>query len=156
MPDIAKRLNKKGQLPAGEKVVAGCFCSPLGDFGSTVAFGATGAIVSEAKAKKKASEATTGEKATLAAQMPAGRALIGVTGQRVVVFGFGTALGTTKDLEAAFEFAQIRQFHADHGVASSKMCLTFIDGSFRWFESVRGGKPKNFSAALQQALAVHT
>lgn len=152
MPDIAKRINKRGQLLAGEEVIAGCFCSPMGNLGSTVAFGATGAIVSEAKAKKKAAQATAGEQATLAAQIPAGRALIGVTGHRVVVFGFGSALGNTKDLEASFEFSQIRQFDAEHNTMTSSMCMTFVDGSFRWFESVRGGKPKEFAAAMDQAL----
>lgn len=153
MPDIAKRINKTGQLLAGEQAIAGCFCAPVGNFGATAAFGAVGAVVSESRAVKRAAETTNGEQTTLAASIPAAQGLIAVTGHRVVVFGAGKLAGGAKDVQASFEFSEIREFTADHGVASSRMHLVFVDGSFRSFESVRGGKPKDFAAALDQALA---
>jgi len=152
MVNIAKRINKTGKLLAGEEAIAGCFCAPVGNFGATAAFGAVGAVVSENNAVRQAAEASTGEKATLAAKIPADQGLIAVTGHRIVVFSAGQMTSGAKDLEASFEFSEVREFDAEHGMASSRMQITFADGSLRAFESVRGARPRDFAAAVDQAL----
>ena len=154
MPNVAKRINKTGELLPGETALAGCFLSPLGTMRATASYGAVGAIKSESDAAKRQAKRTLAEQESLAVAIPEAIGLIAVTEQRVVVFGAGRWVLGAKDLEASIPFDEIRRFDANHDRTNSQMRITFVDGSFRDFESVRGAKPKDFAAALEQALAL--
>lgn len=154
MVDVAKRINKKSeQLLPGEAVTVGTFCSPTGSFGAAMAFGVVGMVVAEAKATKNAAKAVAAAPDAMASKIPGAKTLVGLTQNRLVFFGFGAMVGGATDLVAAFDLSQIHSIDADHKAAKSIMTLTFADGSTRPFESVRGGKPKDFVEALQSALA---
>jgi len=155
MPNVAKRINKTGKLEPGETAIAGCFLGPIGSVRAAASFGAVGAVRSESQAKIRQANRTLAETQTLVAAMPETVGLIAVTDRRLVVFGADRWINGAQDLEASYAFDQIRDFAADHSWMHSQMRLTFVDGSFRDFESVRSAKPKAFAAALEQALLLH-
>lgn len=154
MPNIAKRINKTGLLEPGEQAIAGCFLSPIGSVRGAASYGALGAVRAETGAIKRQANRTLAELETLAAAIPEVAGLVAVTDRRVVVFGAGRWVMGAKDLEASFRFDQIRSFRADHSWIESEMRLTFVDGSFRDFESARGAKPREFAAALEHVLSL--
>ncbi|MGI9610265.1 MAG: PH domain-containing protein [Acidimicrobiia bacterium] len=157
---MAKKIRKScaSDLLPGEDIVAGTFGQPLGAFKKQVAFGAVGGLIGSMAGEKL----SKGDRAknpvaienSVASTIPEGKAVIGVTNQRLLFFGHSTMSGKPTDLKAAIPFNDVHRFDANHGKLKSEMTVTFADGSARAFEVVKAGKPGQFSEAMETALAV--
>jgi hypothetical protein len=159
MVDMAKKIRKScaSDLLPDEDIVAGTFGQPLGSFKKQVAFGSIGGIIGSIAGEKLAQRdrADNPEQIenSVASTIPEGKAVIGVSNQRLLFFGHSTMSGKPTDLKAAIPFHEVRGFDANHGKLKSELTVTFADGSARAFEVVKAGKPAQFSDAMESALA---
>jgi hypothetical protein len=97
MIDFAKKITKScsGDLEAGEIVHAGTFVQPAGATRSPVTFGAIGGAVGmvagNAMAQKRVDENQSPQEG-LVLDIPAGKAVLGITDRRFLVFGHSTSI----------------------------------------------------------------
>lgn len=151
MIDFAKKINKHcaQDLLPGEEVLAATFGQPPGAIRRQVAFGAiggaVGAIAGEALASKriKDSDQKSGEGITL--DIPAGKAVLGLSAQRLLVFGHSALSGRPKGLNASIPLDQVKSIEVDQGKLAGKMLITFVDGSSVDFDIVETSGPGPFA-----------
>lgn len=156
MIDFGKKITKscKDDLEAGETVLAGTFVQQPGAIRRQVAFGAiggaVGAVVGEAMANKRVSE-TTPEGEGMMVDIPKGKAVLGVTDRRLLVFGHSAMSGKPKGLNAAFPLDQVSSITEDVGKLTGKLVINFTDGSAIDFDVVKTAKPGPFVEAFKAA-----
>ncbi|MEM7139553.1 MAG: hypothetical protein AAF548_00885 [Actinomycetota bacterium] len=157
MIDFAKKIRKScaEHLHPGEEVLAGTFVQPAGAFRRQVAMGAVGGIVGavagEAMAKKRqeSSESTPGEGMTV--DIPEGKAVLGLTPQRLLVFGHSTLSGKPKGLNAAIPIDQVKSITHESGKLMGKLVVTFQDDTAVDFDVQKTVKPGPFVDAFHAA-----
>lgn len=151
MIDFVKKIHKHcaSDLHPGEEILAATFGQPPGAIRRQVAFGAiggaVGAIAGEAMANKrvKESQQQTGEGTTL--QIPAGKAVFGLSAHRLLVFGHSALSGRPKGLNASIPLDQIRSIDVDQGKLAGKMLISFADGTSIDFDVVKTAGPGPFA-----------
>ena len=95
MVDFAKKITKScsDDLEEGETVLAGTFVQPPGAIRRQVAFGAiggvVGAVVGDKLAQKRAAETPSADEG-IVVDIPPGKAVLGITDRRFLVFGHST------------------------------------------------------------------
>ena len=154
MIDFAKKIRKScaDDLLPGEEVLAGTFVQPAGAFRRQVAFGAVGGVVGalagEALAKKRQedSDGTPGEGMTV--DIPPGKAVLGLTPQRLLVFGHSTMSGKPKGLNAAIPLDQVKSISHESGKLMGKLLVTFMDDTTIDFDVQKTVKPGPFVEAF--------
>ena len=151
MIDFVKKINKHcaDDLEPGEEVLASTFGQPPGAIRRQVAWGAiggaVGALTGDALANQriKDSEQRTGEGITV--EIPAGKAVLGLSTQRLLVFGHSAMSGRPKGLNASIPLEQIQSIDVDQGKLAGKMLITFIDGTSVDFDVVKTAGPGPFA-----------
>ncbi len=151
MIDFVKKINKHcaGDLLPGEQVLASTFGQPPGAIRRQVAWGAVGgavgAVAGEAMANKRIQDSPerTGEGIHL--DIPEGKAVLGLTDQRLLVFGHSSLSGRPKGLNAAVPLDQIQSIAVDQGNLAGKMLITFVDGTSVDFDVVKTAGPRPFA-----------
>lgn len=156
MIDFVKKINKHcaGDLEPGEEVLASTFGQPPGAIRRQVAWGAiggaVGAITGDALANQriKDSDQRTGEGITV--EIPAGKAVLGLSNQRLLVFGHSAMSGRPKGLNASIPLEQIQSIDVDQGKLAGKMLITFVDGTAVDFDIVKTAGPGPFAAKFTE------
>ncbi|MEZ5348612.1 MAG: hypothetical protein R2714_05385 [Microthrixaceae bacterium] len=151
MIDFVKKINKHcaDDLEPGEEVLASTFGQPPGAIRRQVAWGAiggaVGALTGDALANQriKDSDQRTGEGITV--EIPAGKAVLGLSSQRLLVFGHSAMSGRPKGLNASIPLEQIQSIDVDQGKLAGKMLITFIDGTSVDFDVVKTAGPGPFA-----------
>ena len=151
MIDFVKKINKHcaDDLEPGEEVLASTFGQPPGAIRRQVAWGAiggaVGALTGDALANQriKDSEQRTGEGITV--EIPAGKAVLGLSTQRLLVFGHSAMSGRPKGLNASIPLEQIQSIDVDQGKLAGKMLITFVDGTSVDFDVVKTAGPGPFA-----------
>ncbi|MCB1012877.1 MAG: hypothetical protein KDB15_14520 [Microthrixaceae bacterium] len=151
MIDFVKKINKHcaDDLEPGEEVLASTFGQPPGAIRRQVAWGAiggaVGALTGDALANQriKDSEQRTGEGITV--EIPAGKAVLGLSTQRLLVFGHSAMSGRPKGLNASIPLEQIQSIDVDQGKLAGKMLITFVDGTSVDFDIVKTAGPGPFA-----------
>ena len=151
MIDFVKKIHKHcaDDLEPGEQILASTFGQPPGAIRRQVAWGAVGgavgAIAGEALASKRQddSEQQRGEGITL--DIPEGKAVLGLSALRLLVFGHSTLSGRPKGLNASIPLDQIQSIEVDQGKLAGKMLITFVDGSSVDFDIVKTSGPGPFA-----------
>lgn len=149
--DFRKKIHKfcADDLHPGEELLATTFGQPPGAIRRQVAFGvlggAVGAIAAQAIPAKReeGSEQQRGEGITL--EIPAGKAVLGLTAQRLLVFGHSALSGRPKGLNASIPLDQIASINVDQGKLAGKMLITFVDESSVDFDVVKTSGPVPFA-----------
>lgn len=150
MIDFTKKIHKHcaADLEPGEEVLASTFGQPPGAIRRQVAFGAiggaVGAVAGEALANKRIKESEqSGEGITV--DIPAGKAVLGLSAQRLLVFGHSALSGRPKGLNASIPLDQVASIQVDQGKLAGKMVITFVDGSAVDFDIVKTSAPGPFA-----------
>ena len=151
MIDFVKKINKHcaDDLEPGEEVLASTFGQPPGAIRRQVAWdaigGAVGALTGDALANQriKDSDQRTGEGITV--EIPAGKAVLGLSSQRLLVFGHSAMSGRPKGLNASIPLEQIQSIDVDQGKLAGKMLITFVDGTSVDFDIVKTAGPGPFA-----------
>lgn len=151
MIDFVKKINKHcaDDLEPGEEVLASTFGQPPGAIRRQVAWGAiggaVGALTGDALANQriKDSDQRTGEGITV--EIPAGKAVLGLSSQRLLVFGHSAMSGRPKGLNASIPLEQIQSIDVDQGKLAGKMLITFVDGTSVDFDVVKTAGPGPFA-----------
>jgi hypothetical protein len=148
MADWGKKIEKAcGSELGGESIVAGLFVQPSGAMASAMARGVggvVGSMVAEARHKDASSPEGT------AAGIPNKNLVLGLTSSRLVVCGHAAMTGKPKGVEMSFPLSQVSGVAVDPGKISSKLAVTFGDGSTKVFEAPKMGKPEDFASAFAQ------
>lgn len=156
MIDFAKKIRKScsDDLEEGETVIAGTFVQPPGAIRRQVAFGAiggaVGAVVGDKIAEKRANENPVAEEG-IVVDIPPGKAVLGITDRRLLVFGHSTMSGKPKGLNAAFPLDQVADITVETGKLAGKLMVTFADGTSIDFDVVKTAKPGPFVEAFHSA-----
>lgn len=156
MIDFAKKIRKHcaADLDAGEEVLAGTFVQPPGSIRRQVTFGAiggaVGAIAGDAMASRHAKNAPQQADEGFVVEIPAGKAVLGLTNRRFLVFGHSTLSGRPKGLNAAFSLDQVRSMTFTPGKITGSLVLTFADGTAIDFDVVKSAKPDAFIETFHQ------
>lgn len=156
MIDFAKKIRKScaEHLEPGEEVLAGTFVQPPGAIRRQVAMGAVGgaigAVVGEKMAAKRQAEAGDRPTEGLVVDIPAGKAVLGITDRRFLVFGHSALSGKPKGLNAAFGLEQIASLDLQQGKLAGKLLVTFVDGTTIDFDVVKTAKPEPFVEVFHQ------
>jgi hypothetical protein len=155
MPDFVKLIHKhrSQDLHPGEQVAAAVFVQPMGSMGASVAFGVAGAVgkaAADARRKKGEAEAAPD---TIAARMPGGRLVLGISPQRLLVFEHGTMSGRPKELVAEFGWDQIAGIDLGEGKLSQQLTIRFADESEAVVQAMKLAKPQPFVDAYRQLRA---
>ena len=161
MVNFAKKIEKHRDqdLHPGETIQAAVIGQPSGSFGRQMGVqlgGVIGAVAAERRNKKRAEAAADEAAATgapdeggLAAQVPGGEAIVlGLSVQRLLVFGHSKLSGRPTDLKAAFPIDQVESVSSEKKKLTSSMAVRFSDGSAIDFEIVRPAKPGPFVDAF--------
>ena len=149
--DFVKKIHKHcaDDLQPGEQVLATTFGQPPGAIRRQVAWGAiggaVGAIAGEALANKRIqdSDQTPGEGMTV--DIPAGKAVLGLSAHRMLVFGHSALSGRPKGLNASIPLEQIQSISVEQGKLAGKMLITFADGTSVDFDVVKTSGPGPFA-----------
>ncbi|MCP3934539.1 MAG: hypothetical protein GY708_04110 [Actinomycetia bacterium] len=153
MVDMVKKIHKKSQdlLLPGEQILAASAVQAVGQFKKQVAFGAVGGLVGAAVGTAMANrERGDGAEAdTMADNFPElKQGILAVSDQRWIMFTAGMS-GAPKSVTAQWRHDQISSLSLDKGKLTSKVNITFTDGSVAQVEAVKAAKP----AALVEAAA---
>ncbi|MEM1331991.1 MAG: hypothetical protein AAGG08_00910 [Actinomycetota bacterium] len=157
MIDFTKKIHKHcaDDLEPGEQVLASTFGQPPGAIRRQVAFGAiggaVGAVAAEVIANKRVTEAD--ERAGddgIALDIPAGKAVLALSAQRLLVFGHSALSGRPKGLNASVPLDQVRSIALDQGKLAGSMVITFADGTAIDFDIVKTAGPGEFAAAFSE------
>ena len=156
MIDFTKKIHKHcaDDLEPGEEIVASTFGQPPGAIRRQVAFGAVGgaigAVAGEALANKRIqdSDQTPGEGMTVA--IPAGKAVLALSAQRLLVFGHSALSGRPKGLNASIPLEHIASIEVDQGKLAGKMLITFVDETSVDFDIVKTSGPGPFADAFTE------
>lgn len=157
MIDFAKKIRKScsEHLLPGEEVLAGTFVQPAGAFRRQVAFSAIGGVVGaaagEALAKRRQENSEANPNEGLSIDIPAGKAVLGLTPQRLLVFGHSAMSGKPKGLNAAIPLDQVTAITLEQGKLMGKLLVTFHDGSSIDFDVQKTVKPGPFVEAFHVA-----
>ncbi len=155
MMDFAKKIRKScaDDLLPDEEVLAGTFVQPRGAISRQVTYGMIGGIVG-AVAGQKMAERTAKDAPSptegFSVDIPAGKAVLGLTNKRFLVFGHSTWSGKPTDLNAAFDLDQIQSLTIETGKLTGKMVVTFADSTAIDFDVVKTSKPEPFVDAFHQ------
>jgi hypothetical protein len=156
MVDFAKKIMKScaDDLEAGETVLAGTFVQPPGAIRRQVAFGAiggvVGAVVGDKLAQKRAGETPTADEG-IVVDIPPGKAVLGITDRRFLVFGHSTMSGKPKGLNASIPLDQVAGITHESGKLTGKLLVSFADGTSIDFDVVKTAKPGPFVEAFHTA-----
>lgn len=156
MVDFAKKITKScgDDLEEGETVLAGTFVQPPGAIRRQVAFGAiggvVGAVVGDKLAQKRAAETPTADEG-IVVDIPPGKAVLGITDRRFLVFGHSTMSGKPKGLNASIPLDQVAAVTHESGKLTGKLLVTFADGTSIDFDVVKTAKPGPFVEAFHAA-----
>ncbi len=156
MIDFAKKIRKScaGDLEPGEEVVAATFVQPPGAIRRQVAFGAiggaVGAVAGEAMASTRTKNAPQQAGEGFVVDIPAGKAVLGLTDRRFLVFGHSSLSGKPKGLNASFTLDQVQSIALTTGKLTGSLVVTFVDGTAIDFDVVKTAKPEPFVAAFTQ------
>ncbi|MEE9414648.1 MAG: hypothetical protein V3V01_05135 [Acidimicrobiales bacterium] len=153
MIDFAKKIRKScaADLLDGEEVHAATFVQPSGAIRRQVAFGAVGGAVGAGIAALVTSGTSNEEDAPsegMAVDIPAGKAVLGITDQRFLVFGHSALSGKPKGLNAAFPLDQIMSLEHESGKLTGKLVVTFADETNIEFDVMKTVKPGPFVEAF--------
>ncbi len=159
MIDFGKKIAKHcgDDLESGETVIAGTFVQPPGAIRQQVAYGAIGGVVGmvvgEKMAKKRAEEnpsegIETGDGAGIDIDIPPGKAVLGITDRRLLVFGHSAMSGRPKGLNASIPLDQVRDIVHESGKLTGKLLVSFADGTTVDFDVVKTAKPGPFVDAF--------
>ena len=152
MIDFVKKIHKHcaDDLEPGEEVLAATFGQPPGAIRRQVAFGAiggaVGAVAGEALANKriKDSDQSVGNEG-IVLDIPKGKAVLGLSAQRLLVFGHSAMSGRPKGLNASVPLDQVQSIEVDQGKLAGKMLITFADGTSVDFDIVKTSGPGPFA-----------
>lgn len=151
MANWNKKISKaaKGELHPGEEIVAGVFLQPAGTMGQAVAKGAGGVLAKAVVAGKGAGgdvlEAETG----VATEFPNEPTVLGLTQNRLLVFGYSSLGGKPKGLKQARPAHVLQSVAIEKQKATYSFEMTFEDGSSSMFEAPRlGNDPESFAATV--------
>lgn len=152
MIDFANKIQKHcaDDLEPGEEVLAATFGQPPGAIRRQVALGAiggaVGAVAGEALANRrlKNSDQTEGDEGMML-EIPKGKAVLGLSAQRLLVFGHSAMSGRPKGLNASIPLDQIQSIEVDQGKLAGKMLITFADGTSIDFDIVKTSGPGPFA-----------
>lgn len=153
MIDFGKKITKHcgDDLESGETVVAGTFVQPAGAIRSQIAYGAIGGVVGMAVGQKvgekRAKENPTADEG-MVIDIPPGKAVLGITDRRLLVFGHSTMSGRPKGLNAAIPLDQVAGISHESGKLTGKLLVTFADGTSIDFDVVKTAKPGPFVDAF--------
>ena len=86
----------------------------------------------------------------MAVDIPAGKAVLGVTNQRLLVFGHSALSGKPKGLKAAFPIDQVQSITQEMGKMIGKLIVTFADGTTIDFDIVKTAKGEDFIEAFHK------
>ncbi len=151
MIDFTKKIHKHcaDDLEPGEEVLASTFGQPPGAIRRQVAFGAiggaVGAVAGDALANKRIKDSDQRDGEGITMDIPKGKAVLGLTSQRLLVFGHSAMSGRPKGLNAAIPLDQIQSINVDQGKMAGKMLITFADGSSVDFDIVKTAGPRPFA-----------
>lgn len=156
MVNFAKKIEKhrSSDLHAGESIEAAMFVQPVGSFGRQMGIqlgGVVGAVAASRAGKKRESEAEESEAPEgggLAAEITVSPAVIGLSAQRLLVFGHSKLSGRPSDLDASYPIQDVESVTTEKKKLSSALEIRFADGSVAQFEVVRPGKPAPFVEAF--------
>lgn len=157
MIDFAKKIRKNcaADLEPGEEVLAGTFVQPPGAIRKQVALGALGGAVGllagEKLASKRQEDSPESSDEGFVVDIPAGKAVLGVTDRRFLVFGHSTLSGKPKGLNAAFSLDQVQSVELESGKLTGKLLVTFADGTAIDFDVVKTAKPGPFIETFHSA-----
>ncbi|MEQ8841207.1 MAG: hypothetical protein RIB98_09505 [Acidimicrobiales bacterium] len=153
MIDFGKKITKScgDDLEPGETVLAGTFVQPAGAIRRQVAYGAIGgvigAVVSQKAGEKRANETPTAEEG-IVIDIPPGKAVLGLTDRRLLVFGHSAMTGRPKGLNAAIPLDQVAGVTHESGKLTGKLLVSFADGTSIDFDVVKTAKPGPFVDAF--------
>ncbi|MCB0975197.1 MAG: hypothetical protein KDB86_11660 [Actinobacteria bacterium] len=147
--DFTKKIHKhcKDDLEPGEQVVASTFGQPPGAIRQQVARGfggAVGVLASNALASNRDSDDDNpGDGIML--NIPAGKAVLGLSDRRLLVFGHSSLSGRPKGLNASIPLDQITSLDAEMGKATGTLVITFVDGTTTSFDVAKTAGPGAFA-----------
>jgi hypothetical protein len=153
MATWTKKISKAAEehLQPGEAVVAGVFLQPPGTMGQAVGRG-VGGLIGKAVVAKLQGSRDDGRLVTdsgIAATFPKEPTVIGVTGQRLLVFGYGAIGGKPKGLRRTLPVSDLVSVTLEKQKATSSFVLHFNDGTSAIFEAPRmANDPEAFAAAV--------
>lgn len=156
MIDFTKKIHKHcaDDLEPGEEILASTFGQPPGAIRRQVAFGAiggaVGAVVGEAVANKRIEDSEQNNDQGITLEIPAGKAVLGLSPQRLLVFGHSALSGRPKGLNASIPLDQISSIEVDEGKLAGKMLITFVDDSSVDFDIVKTSGPGPFAAKFTE------
>ena len=81
-------------------------------------------------------------------EIPEGKAVLGLTPQRLLVFGHSTLSGKPKGLNAAIPLDQVKAITHESGKLMGKLVVTFMDDSAIDFDVQKTVKPGPFVEAF--------
>ena len=162
MINFAKKIEKhrSSDLHPGEKIEAATFVQPVGEYGrmlGTQLGGVVGAVAAGRAAKKREAEAeeeAAGSEAPadggLASQISVSPAVLGLSAQRMLVFGHSKLSGRPTDLDVAYSIQDVAGMTSEKKKMSATLDISFADGSTAQFEVVKPAKPGPFVEAYER------
>lgn len=136
--NVVKRFDKsRSKIGMGEdeQVLAACMTDPKAAVGAALG-GVAGVAIQSAINKKQDGKTPAAE--GMAAAWPAGRNLMAITSQRVVVCNMSAMTGKPKEVLAAWPHGDIAAFEIDKKTTSYPFEITFVDGSVARGEGAKG------------------
>lgn len=138
MADWVKRIHKScsGDLQPGEQVLAAALLQPHGN-SKRLAMGAAGGALGVLVASKlrRKDDGTLVSDEGIAATIPDGTIVMGLTGGRVLLFGQAAMSGRPKELKATLARNDIAAIELGTGTAFRDVTIAFSDGTGRRFET---------------------
>ena len=151
MVDMVKKLHKKSAnlLNPGEQIRAAAVVTAPGQFKKQVAFGAIGGLVGAAVGSAVSGKAPEPEAGTMADSVPSFRqAILAVSDQRWILFEQSAMSGAAKAVAAHWPLDAVTGIDIDAGKLTSKVHVSFADGSVATLEAVKAAKPQTLAAVF--------
>jgi hypothetical protein len=151
MVDFAKKVQNKGAefLLPGEQVIAAVPWQKTGSFGKQMAFGSAGligaAVYSAATRDKKGQP----EGSPPAEVLGAKPAIVALTDQRLVAFAQSAMSGNPKSVLGEWPRDQVAGVELEKKKVTTRVTLSFTDGSFVEGEVIKAAKPEPFAEAIR-------
>lgn len=154
MANWNKKVNKaaNGELQPGEQIVASVFLQPSGTMGQAVGRG-VGGVVGKAVASKVSGTAPEVDELVsdsgIAASLPNEPTVLGLTGHRLLVFGYSQFGGKPKGLKSIHDANLLASVDTEKQKATHRFVMHFTDGTASVFEAPRvANDPEGFAAAV--------
>ena len=154
--NVIKKIEKakKNQLADDEHVVSGLIINDAGAIASGAVAGGTGGLLGYfigRKVQKKSSEKHQSDSSdsAMAAKIPSGQSIIGITNKRIAIYSWDAISGRAKNLVAEMKLGDVTVEDYKKGRMISKVTLSFKDGGKKTYDALKGNDIDAFIAAIK-------